>query len=355
MKRAALCFLLVFVFATGLVIKQRSGSKERISGKYFKSVSPSGDTLLLRIRANASVPYRAVYGSISTSNRVLEVHGELGADVVSGTASHRLANGRETNVVFKAEVNAAQLTMEVIQEESPDLIDSVMVAKEKHTSGFRRFRFGRYGASLKSTAYVPLIETEFLSVSMLNEELEQRAQTKTLEFQSGFWNLLKDSFRMPGMSYDWQFETDFELQFVSANFASVKILNYRFTGGAHGNTHFEGRNYFSSRAGELIEFQLIDLFGETTEGIDRCSLECLASLRNQGAQFVSNGMTSELSAEDLSACTVNSRGLVFHFSHYQVGSYAQGTFQAFVPAKVIIKHLVRTRVGLALSELWKLQ
>ena len=342
--------LLAFPLVAGGILTQRFAPTKRSSGHYFSNVSPSGDTLLVRLRDNAS--YRAVSGTLTSSNRVLEISGTLKDQMLEGIAFRRVADKQETNLVVRASLAGLQRSLKLNLGKLYEPMKAPLIAKETHTVTDRRFKFGRYGATRKASASVPQIEDVFLASRLFNERLEAEGQVKILEFQSGFWNLLIDSFKLPGMSYDWVSDTDLELQFVSEHFASVKIWNYSFTGGAHGNTSFEGMNFYAPEAGKLIRFHLLELFENGAVGAAVCAAECLLELRAQGAQFVLNGLVSELAADELNAFTVSSQGLLFHFSPYQVAPYSQGTFQVFVAADKFGLHLARHELGRALRQLW---
>jgi hypothetical protein len=103
-----------------------------------------------------------------------------------------------------------------------------------------------------------------------------------------------------------------------------------YTGGAHPNTWFEARTY-RMEGDEARRVQLEDLFRPGSSYLPFLSGFVLKALRDQEAQWVVVGRVTSLDEKDLAVFTLSPQGLVFTFSAYEMGPYAQGPFTVTVP------------------------
>jgi len=122
-------------------------------------------------------------------------------------------------------------------------------------------------------------------------------------------------------------DVHWRVQWEDANYISVVATDRVYSGGAHGNTHFEAAN-FMSREGRCEPVTLEQLMS----GDDwRSTLTGLieADLERQGASEVSRGAVEEVLQAQLWAA--DARGIEFLFGPYAVGSFAEGEYRALIP------------------------
>ena len=109
---------------------------------------------------------------------------------------------------------------------------------------------------------------------------------------------------------------------------SLRVFGWEDSGGAHGNWGVYGMYFI--RVGELVtELNLEDLFKEDSDWFSTLSRLIIGGLREQEASGAM-GEDFALNRVDLTF-TISDRGLVFLFSPYEVGSYAEGSFFVTVP------------------------
>ncbi len=106
------------------------------------------------------------------------------------------------------------------------------------------------------------------------------------------------------------------------------VRSYAFTGGAHGYTYFESMNL--GPMGKRISLQ--DLFAKGVDGRREASFAVLQQLLKTGqGSGVQDGNWTELTPEQVKNFVMTPKGLMFLFGSYDLGSYAEGTFEIEVP------------------------
>jgi hypothetical protein len=354
-KRRYFLGILCLLIVAGFLIWRGFDRVGHVSGAYYQGSSPSGGGVMVRLRPDAD--YHSVAGSITSRTNVFDVFGEVRATEIIAHSVIDQPFQRMTNAVIRGRLIENRMDLSVSNSHPANgtvgRFSLKKIAEERRYSRSKIFRLGRYGASQKAAAHFPEINVNsFLAADELNSSLDRLAKDYVENFQQNFWSLVKDGFRFPGPSFDWVSESDFELVLVASNFVSLRSFNYNFTGGAHGNYYYHGMNYYSDHARSVKEFHLEDVFDEESDGIQICEAECLARLREQGAGYIDDESVISFEEDDLSAFTLCDAGLVFHFSPYHVGSYAQGAFHVLVPAEPLKSVLSKSGLGLAIENVW---
>jgi hypothetical protein len=126
-----------------------------------------------------------------------------------------------------------------------------------------------------------------------------------------------------------------DLIFYQTNAISLLELTYEYTGGAHGNSFLAGRNWY--REGDTWrELALADLFLADADWKTRLGDLVKAGLVRQGASSFVSFEEAKVSDKPLliagnEAFTLNDQGVTLHYSPYDVGSFAEGSYAVFVP------------------------
>ena len=174
---------------------------------------------------------------------------------------------------------------------------------------------------LNTTARYPY----FLDNAEINSEIQQQIVDDT-ELCNDDIDLMYGPDYNPGFTI----QSDFRFVCVRESFVSIEFLYYSYTGGAHGNWQYQTLNFLRGKAtAQLITIE--QLFRSDSAAEAYLSATILSDLAEQEAFFVTDGMVTELSFSDLRAFTLSKTGITFLFSPYQVGSFAQGGFEVFIP------------------------
>ncbi len=132
--------------------------------------------------------------------------------------------------------------------------------------------------------------------------------------------------------------TSCDIESALPNLVSLLCTVYEFSGGAHGNTTLEARDYAVAADGAAHPFGLWDVLRKSPANVNKLSGLIVADLKRQKASSVVNGgikdFTKELDQDQLEF-TVVPVGLAFHFSPYAVASYAEGHFRAVIPNRAL--------------------
>jgi hypothetical protein len=159
----------------------------------------------------------------------------------------------------------------------------------------------------------------------------------------------------------WTLERDYAVtSIVAGRYISILRTDYTYSGGAHPNTMLETllwdeqvkkrisiRPFFtdlSDNSRAMVEIQNAVISSLTVEKKERGTYdandnEWFKSL--QPSLFKIGAVVLEPSTE-----AGKSSGLMFHYSPYAVGSYAEGSYSAFVPWRILRPYL--TAEGLAI-------
>ena len=183
---------------------------------------------------------------------------------------------------------------------------------------------------IKDTNISPVLNTTarypyFLNNADINNEIQKQIVDDT-ELCNDDIDLMYGPDYNPGFTI----QSDFRFVCVRENFVSIEFLYYAYTGGAHGNWQYQTLNFLRDKArAQLITVE--QLFRNDSAAEAYLSATILSDLAEQEAFFVTDGMVTELSFSDLQAFTLSKTGITFLFSPYQVGSFAQGGFEVFIP------------------------
>jgi hypothetical protein len=129
-----------------------------------------------------------------------------------------------------------------------------------------------------------------------------------------------------------------DVEIAASTVVSLLCTAHGYSGGAHGNTALDGRNYALAADGAARPLGLWDVLKKSPAAITKLSSLIVADLKRQKASTVVDGgikdFVKELEQDQL-AFTVVPTGLAFHFSPYAVASYAEGHFRAVIPSRAI--------------------
>jgi hypothetical protein len=152
----------------------------------------------------------------------------------------------------------------------------------------------------------------------------------------------------------WTLERDYAVLSVVANrYISILRTDYSFTGGAHPNTDLETliwdeqtkkrisiRPFFtdlSDNSRAMVEIQNAVISSLTTEKKERGTYE------QQDQEWYKKVQPSlfKIGAVVLEPSSIpgKSSGLTFHYSPYAVGAYAEGSYTAYVPWRILQPYL----------------
>lgn len=132
--------------------------------------------------------------------------------------------------------------------------------------------------------------------------------------------------------------TSCDVQSVLANTVSLLCSLYEYSGGAHGNTGLDARAYAIAADGAVRPLKLWDVLQKSPANINKLSALIVADLKRQKASSVVNGGIKDFVKEldkDAMAFSIVPVGLAFHFSPYEVASYAEGHFRAVIPNRAL--------------------
>ena len=185
-------------------------------------------------------------------------------------------------------------------------------------------------AVIKDTNISPVLNTTarypyFFDNADINNEIQKQIVDDT-EMCYDDIDLMYGPDYNPGFTI----QSDFRFVCVRENFVSIEFLYYAYTGGAHGNWQYQTLNFLRDKTrAQLITVE--QFFRNDSAAEAYLSATILSDLAEQEAFFVTDGMVTELTFSDLQAFTLSKTGITFLFSPYQVGSFAQGGFEVFIP------------------------
>jgi hypothetical protein len=172
-----------------------------------------------------------------------------------------------------------------------------------------------------------------------HELLSQRFAADALgeagTFTTGSFSVMWEGFKDGGASWDWEGSLDVRIVWLATNLVSLCENRYEFSGGAHGESIFVGRNFILA-GGKAREFKLGELFRSAADWTNVLSAACLRELRAQKAAFTLDTADPSFkvkgfSAADLASFNVDGSGLIIHFSDYAVAPHAEGLFDVLLP------------------------
>ncbi len=158
----------------------------------------------------------------------------------------------------------------------------------------------------------------------------------------------------------WTFERDYTVQsIVAERYVSVLRTMFIYTGGAHPNTDLDTILWDDTAKKPISIRPFFKELADNGPALTAMRRAIIASLKaekkERGIDEPDDGWTSgvepkllRIGAVELASSTETgkSAGLVFNYSTYAVGSYAEGSYEAFVPWDVLKPYL--TPEGIAL-------
>jgi len=124
----------------------------------------------------------------------------------------------------------------------------------------------------------------------------------------------------------WSHEDSASIHYFSDDLISVRGSNWHYTGGAHGNSYYFNLNYWwNNRKAKALE--LSDLFDSKKKWRSNVGRFIRSDLKKQGASWPPK--TDSEAVE--TTFTFSPSGVVFHYSPYAVGPYAEGYYHVLVP------------------------
>jgi hypothetical protein len=132
--------------------------------------------------------------------------------------------------------------------------------------------------------------------------------------------------------------TSCDIESATPQAVSLLCTRYEYSGGAHGNTGLDGRNYLLAEDGAVKPLGLWHMLRKSPANEKKLSDLIVAELKRQKASSVADGsikgFVKELDKEEL-PFTLLPNGLAFHFEPYDVGVYAEGSFRAVIPNRAL--------------------
>ena len=117
----------------------------------------------------------------------------------------------------------------------------------------------------------------------ISKRLAAESDGSLARFTAGASGVAWEGIKGGGRSYDWEGMLTTEIVWLGANVVSLFQVRYEFTGGAHGNTSTQGRNFILA-GGKAREFALPELFLPGPNWVRTVSDACLRELQ-RGSLF----------------------------------------------------------------------
>ena len=128
-----------------------------------------------------------------------------------------------------------------------------------------------------------------------------------------------DKMERPEWIYELQVEDSVFM--ATAQYISVRLTTYTFTGGAHGMTNFYTFNYDVKNQKLLSNQEILNYANEA-----QINAQLKANFKNP-----ENCFTMEPTLEEVTAINFNETSVCFTYSHYVLGAYACGIPEVTVP------------------------
>ncbi len=167
----------------------------------------------------------------------------------------------------------------------------------------------------------------------VNRQVLGEMRRREAEFNTGVVDHMLEGTRVRSPSYAWDAFSRIEIVHSSEAIASMRDVEYQYTGGAHGNSSHGGMNFIAANE-KVTLFKLEDLFKPDSDWLRRLEKFCVTDLMRQEASSI-GGEDHQFNAEELANFTVSPAGLQIYFSPYAVGSYAEGAFTVHVPWEIL--------------------
>ena len=169
---------------------------------------------------------------------------------------------------------------------------------------------------------------EFLLDSKFAHLVETHVATYFDELESEFWQEgLNSMTTEPEYFIGYNISLNAELELISPELISLSYIDYRYTGGAHGNFKFSGFNYqWQNNELKLISWE--DIFA--SDYVKEISDLVISKLSLLKAEAVLRGNRKDFTQEELSYHSFNNIGMTFYFPPYMLDCYAAGDFKVLI-------------------------
>lgn len=175
----------------------------------------------------------------------------------------------------------------------------------------------------------------------VSAHLATEAKAAAREFVAGGLSTAWQGVKTGWASWSWDCVSQVHIVWLGPHTLSLYQETYQFTGGAHGMTTVQGRNFWSAD-NQVRAVGLPHLFRPDSGWARALSDLCLQQLRAQGAEWVVQGRVKELRPELMAACTFDRRGLSIHFQPYDVAPGAAGVVHVFIAWPALRPYLDRS-------------
>jgi len=125
-----------------------------------------------------------------------------------------------------------------------------------------------------------------------------------------------------------EFVSTFDSIYDGKDYASVRLILYQYTGGAHGISVAAGVTYDRAKGEMLSLDDVLLLTGKTLPEISDIAKQQLTEKLGENGVWPEGAAPSP---ENFAAFTVNEEAVTFTFQQYQVAPYSSGMPQVIVP------------------------
>ncbi|NTV78495.1 MAG: DUF3298 and DUF4163 domain-containing protein, partial [Clostridiales bacterium] len=177
-----------------------------------------------------------------------------------------------------------------------------------------------------------------------NEEAAKKINKDIEEVVSNFNSAIDETLEMARTDYDfaksdgefefygYSIESDFELELKSSNVISFTLLDWYFTGGAHGNYGTRGITY-DAATGDRITLDSLTTNAQEFQTLAGNQIEALSKTASyQERLFENYDKQTLMDSLYLENCWyLSPSGIVFFSDPYLLGPYAAGTIEFLIP------------------------
>jgi len=162
----------------------------------------------------------------------------------------------------------------------------------------------------------------------LNSFFKGKAVASCVDFIKRYRAFLRNEPQKPAdqLSPPWSYAEWYSIEFISPKLLSILFSVYLYEGGVHGNYRFVTYNLELS-GGSTKEVALEDLFAPTE--IRKVEKLVRRKLKDAGAGALEKNKKMRIPVES-TPFTLSQEGVTFHFAPYEVGSYAEGAYEAVI-------------------------
>ena len=176
----------------------------------------------------------------------------------------------------------------------------------------------------KENAKLKYPQVDRLSSQKVKEKLNKGFQTYIEKSAKEWADIQKDA---EEHNYTADYQTDFEVRYNQAPFLSIVTSNYKYTGGAHGNTIVESFNYHIENGKRIY---LTDIL------VDEEQIKSVQNFVWEYAIERPEIFYPDLKKEDVlltkdTAFYFNDTGITLLFQQYEIAPYASGNQEIVVP------------------------